>query len=94
MAHAIFKQSGCWYDGAPITEIWQTTWDDPGDIWPMCQRCVDHVRRGLRLRQAGQNDLAEQFDMEVGIDTRGLAGEWIDPSQSQAPMIGEEGDDV
>lgn len=77
-----FEQTVCWFDGRPKAEIWATTWDEPGQFWAMCEHCCAHVRNGLQLRKAGRVEEAEAADHAVGIDTRGLAGKWIDPQEA------------
>lgn len=74
----------CWYDGNVAAEVWHTTWDDPGEDWPMCAECCASVREALALRVDGKPDAADAIDNVAGIDTRGLAGKWIDPQASSA----------
>src|SRR6266498_982823 len=69
----------CWYCGDPAVAIWQTTWDEPGQNWPMCEECQGHVRRSLALRAANKQADADALDRDFGISTSGECGEWIDP---------------
>jgi hypothetical protein len=68
----------CWYCGKPAVAVWHTTWDREGEEWPMCQGCDSKVRAALKARQANAAE-ADELDHVSGIDTRGLAGEWIPP---------------
>lgn len=69
----------CWYCGKPAVSIWRTTWDAPGEDWPMCSGCGDGVAARLCLRAVGAQADADAGDDDAGIDTRGLAGRWISP---------------
>ena len=69
----------CWYCGRPAASIWRTTWDAPGEDWPMCDGCGGGVAARLGMRAGGRHADADTGDDEHGIDTRGLAGRWIVP---------------
>lgn len=73
--------SGCWYCGKPTLEVWHTTWDVDDQQWLMCEDCASAVRKRIALRALGLTAEADLGDEQHGIDTRGLAGRWIDPKK-------------
>lgn len=72
--------SKCWHCGKEATSVWHTTWDAPGQEWPMCGRCGAGVMQGQRLRAAGRQREADAMDERTGIDTSGSCGRWIPPA--------------
>lgn len=71
----------CWFCGKRAICVWHTTWDEPGQRWPMCGECSSHVGAALVLRAEGQSREADALDEQYGIATDGWAGHWIPPVQ-------------
>lgn len=82
MEYAVAEGRDCWYCGAPAVSVWFTTWDDPGNDWPMCGTCESNVRQALAHRAEGCDEEADAIDERSGISTDRSGGQWIDPLQS------------
>lgn len=80
MEYAPLAGRDCWYCGTPAVAVWFTTWDEPGNDWPMCGTCQSNVRCALGHRENGCHEEADRLDEESGISTDANGGRWIDPA--------------
>lgn len=77
----------CWFDHNPTAEVWHCS-DAPDEVYPMCERCVAHVRASLALRAAGKDDEANAADQKLGIGTNPMFSRWIDPKPARSSSCG------
>jgi len=76
----VFNPPECWYCREKAVEIWHTSWDEPGQDWPMCATCLGQVRQSLAHRAEGRHTEADAIDEQSGISTDRNCGQWIPPA--------------